>query len=84
MKDFFDFVDEMKTKAPVIKDGLVEEAMEKGRPVDGVKFLKGLKEGFPDGFTGTVDQSITNTANQIVDDAIKELRKKAMSRKWSD
>lgn len=46
--------------------------------------LKGLKQGFPEGYHGTTQEAIINVLNNVIDDAIKEIYKQGLERKWSD
>ncbi|WP_267393269.1 MULTISPECIES: hypothetical protein [unclassified Lactobacillus] len=40
--------------------------------------LKGLKQGFSDGYYGTIDRH-TNVLNKVIDDAVQEGRKQALN-----
>ena len=70
--------------ASMYTQALVEEAKTLPTPQKGINMLKGLKQGFPDGYHGTVDEAIINVLNNVIDDAIKEVRKQALNKNWSD
>lgn len=84
MKNFLAWQDQMNADSDMYVDVLVEEAKTCKTPEAGVKMLKGLKQGFPDGYSGTRSQAIINVMNQTIDDAITKVRKLAMKQKWSD
>ena len=70
--------------ASMYTQALVEVAKTLPTPQKGINMLKGLKQGFPDGYHGTVDEAIINVLNNVIDDAIKEVRKQALNKNWSD
>lgn len=84
MNNFLAWQDVLNSSASDYTETLIEEAKTCKTPEAGVNMLKGLKQGFPNGYSGTVDQAIINVMNQVIDDAIREVRKQAMKQKWSD
>lgn len=63
---------------------LVEEAKTLPMPPKGTNMLKGLKQGFPNGYHATTEEAIINVLNNVIDDAIQEVRKRGLAQKWSD
>ncbi|WP_278963782.1 hypothetical protein [Lactobacillus apis] len=53
-------------------------------PPKGTNMLKGLKQGFPNGYHATTEEAIINVLNNVIDDAIQEVRKQGLAQKWSD
>ena len=84
MNDFLEWQDMLSSSASDYTEALVEEAKTFKTPEAGVNMLKGLKQDFPNGYSGTVDQAIINVMNQVINDAIREVCKQAMKQKWSD
>lgn len=84
MNDFLKWQDQLSQNASVFTMSLVNEAKTLPTPQKGINMLKGLKQGFPDGYHGTVDEAIINVLNNVIDDAIKEVRKQALNKNWSD
>lgn len=84
MNDFLKWQDQLTQDASMFTTSLVNEAKTLPSPQKGINMLKGLKQGFPDGYHGTVDEAITNVLNNVIDDAIREVRKQALSQNWSD
>ena len=84
MNDFLSWEDELNQNAKTYTAALINEARTLPSPKKGIDMLKGLKQGFPEGYHGTTQEAIINVLNNVIDDAIKEIYKQGLERKWSD
>lgn len=84
MNDFLNWEDEIGQNAKTYTAALINEARTLPSPKKGIDMLKGLKQGFPEGYHGTTQEAIINVLNNVIDDAIKEIYKQGLERKWSD
>ena len=84
MNDFLNWEDELDQNAKTYTAALINEAKTLPSPKKGIDMLKGLKQGFPEGYHGTTQEAIINVLNNVIDDAIKEIYKQGLERKWSD
>lgn len=84
MNDFLNWEDELDQNAKTYTATLINEAKTLPSPKKGIDMLKGLKQGFPEGYHGTTQEAIINVLNNVIDDAIKEIYKQGLERKWSD
>ena len=84
MNDFLKWEDELDQNAKMYTIALINEARTLPSPKKGIDMLKGLKQGFPEGYHGTTQEAIINVLNNVIDDAIKEIRKQALNKNWSD
>lgn len=84
MNDFLNWEDELYQNAKTYTAALINEARTLPSPKKGIDMLKGLKQGFPEGYHGTTQEAIINVLNNVIDDAIKEIYKQGLERKWSD
>ena len=84
MNDFLNWEDELDQAAKMYTTALINEARTLPSPKKGIDMLKGLKQGFPEGYHGTTQEAIINVLNNIIDDAIKEIYKQGLAQKWSN
>ena len=84
MNDSLNWEDELDQNAKTYTAALINEARTLPSPKKGIDMLKGLKQGFPEGYHGTTQEAIINVLNNVIDDAIKEIYKQGLERKWSD
>ena len=84
MNDFLKWEDELDQTAKMYTTALINEARTLSSPKKGIDMLKGLKQGFPEGYYGTTQEAIINVLNNVIDDAIKEIYKQGLAQKWSN
>lgn len=83
-KNFLDWGEQIQKEAQLYEDALINEALNKDSYQAGVNSLKGLKQGFIDGYQATTEQIIQSLLNSVVDSAIRNVRNKAMGEKPND
>lgn len=84
MNDFLKWQDTLDEAAGLYTTVLVREARTLPSPKKGIEMLKGLKQGFPEGYHGTTQEAIINVLNNVIDDAIREIYKQGLAQKWSN
>lgn len=84
MNDFLKWQDTLDEAASLYTTVLVREARTLPNPKKSIEMLKGLKQGFPEGYHGTTQEAIINVLNNVIDDAIKEIYKQGLAQKWSN
>lgn len=84
MNDFLKWQDTLDDAANMYTTVLVREARTLPNPKKGIEMLKGLKQGFPEGYHGTTQEAIINVLNNVIDDAIREIYKQGLEQKWSN
>ncbi|RVU69789.1 MULTISPECIES: hypothetical protein [Lactobacillus] len=81
MNNFIKWQDRLEDEAETYKQELVNEALTCGTYDKGIKFLKGLKQGLPTAYSGTPEQVISNLLDSVIEDAIRDVRDKALKAK---